>query len=274
MPSYLSHVTRSARVLIAGSVLAAIVAGPVAAQTTATSFSGDAKGVIATVNNPLGGDPLVDQILVKAGPLPSAGGSDQDSLANAAIANVLTASAISADTNGAGNTAESNAEILDLALSVSGLDVTSSTLSSNAVATCGSDGATVSGDSVVEDLTIQGTTIVVSGDANQTVNLPGGITVIINEQATDVAADGSTGEVTVNALHITIEDPISSATLVDVILSQSHADVTCLPDSSTDGPIDAMLASTSGPGNTIPLALVLLVGLAVSMVLVRPLLRR
>ncbi len=273
MPSFLSHVGRSGRLLIAGTVLTIVVAGPVAAQTTATSFSGEAQGVVANVTL---ADQVVDVTLVEAGPLPPAGGFFEDQLANAEIPNVLTADAISASTEGAGDTAESNAEILGLDLSILGLlDVTSSTLSSNAVATCGPDGATVSGSSIVEDLVINGDEIIVDGAPNQTVNLPGGITIVINEQVSNVAADGSSGEITVNALRITIDDPLNPGTLLaDVVLARSHADVTCLPDSSTDGAIEAMQTSTGGPAGTILLALLLLGGLAVSMLLLRPLFRR
>ncbi len=251
------------------------VAAPVAAQTPATSFSGQATGVIALVNDPVTGDPLVNETLVKAGPLPAEGGSDSDRLLDASIDDLLTAEVISAETEGAGNRAESSAEIAGLDLSVEGLvDVSSTTLSSNAVARCDADGAAVDGDSVVEDLVINETEITVTGEPNQRVTLADEITVIINEQDSEVATDGSAGEITVNALHVIVGNPTNEGTLVDVILAQSYADVTCMPDSSTDGPIEALQASTGAPANPIPAALVLLGGVAVSMYLIRPLLRR
>lgn len=274
MHSCLSRFGMSARLSIAASVLIIAVAAPAAAQTMATSYSGEASGVIALVENPLGGDPLVDETLVQAGPLDPEGGFDEDELFEASIEGLLTADVISAVTEGAGQRARSSAEILGLDLSVATLvDATSSTLRSTAIARCGHDGAVVSGDSVVEDLSINGTDIDVTGEPNQEVEL-GPVTVIINEQSSFVEQDGSFGEITVNALHIIVDDPTTGETLVDVILAQSHADVTCLPDSSTDGAIEAIQSSTGTPANPVPLMLVLLGGVAVSMLLVRPLIRR
>lgn len=273
MHSFLSRFGMAGRLLIAASALIIAVAAPAAAQTVATSFSGEASGVIALVENPLGGDPLVDETFVFAGPLPPEGGFDEDELFDVSIEGLLTADVISAVTEGAGKRARSSAEILGLDLSVLDLvDATSSTLRSTAIARCGEDGAEVSGNSVVEDLSVNGTDIVVTGAPNQEVEL-GPVTVIINEQNSFVEPDGSFGEITVNALHIIVDDP-TDGTLADIILAQSHADVTCLPDSSTDGAIEAMQASTGTPANPVPLMLVLLGGVAVSMLLVRPLLRR
>jgi hypothetical protein len=59
------------------------------------------------------------------------------------------------------------------------------------------------------------------GTPNQVVGgLPGGLTVIINEQI--ITSSGGTNSITVNALHIT-----SSLPGVEVIIASSHSDITC-----------------------------------------------
>lgn len=276
-----SFVSRS---LLVGAVMVATLAAPVSAEP-ATSFSGEATGVQVFVADPLGGDPLLELVLVEAGPLPPEGGQDDDELLNVDIDEdvlTLTASAIRAETESFGDSVESSATIADLELSLLGdplgvddlLDVSSTTLESNAFAACEEDGAVVSGDSVIEDLTINGTEIEVSGEPNQEVDL-GLIQVVINEQIEDVADDGSFGEITVNAVRITVFDPLNEdEVLAEIILASSHADVTCMPDSSTDG----LFSVTSGPsgtsGSPLPLAVLILAGVTVSFVLARSYARR
>ncbi len=280
-----SFVSRS---LLVGAVMVATLAAPVSADDRdATGFSGEATAVDVLVENPLGGAPLVDLVLGEAGPLPASGGQDEETLVDVDedVAELLslTASLITAETEGFGSTAESSATIADLALNIMGdplgltedlLDVSSTTLESNAVAECHAEGAAVSGDSVIEDLFINGTEVEVSGDPNQEVDL-GLIQLVINEQIEDVADDGTFGEITVNALRITVFDPLAEdEVLAEIILASSHADVTCMPDSSTDG----LFAVTSGPtgtsGSPLPLVVMVLAGVAVSFMLARSFARR
>jgi hypothetical protein len=264
-----SRLSVSGRLLIVATLLAMAVAAPVAAQTTATSFSGSATGIIAVVNSDSRtGAAGFRETLVVAGPLPAKGGQDDDELLDLALdVDAVTADVVRAETQGGGNRAESTASILGLDVSVFGLvDVTSSTLGSNATAACGPNGAEIRGSSVVEELAVNGTEITVNGNPNQTIS-EGGITVIINEQEGRGAPDGSSAEVTVNALHVIVEDPLRpDANLVDIILAQSHADVVCMLDTSTDG-------STDAPASPAPFVLLLL-GAAGSAYLIRPLVRR
>ncbi len=282
-----SFVSRS---LLVGAVMVATFAAPAFADDRdATGFSGEATAVDVLVENPLGGAALVDLVLGEAGPLPAAGGQDEETLVDVDedVAELLslTASLITAETEGSGSTAESSATIADLALNIMGdplgltedlIDVSSTTLESNAVAECHADGAAVSGDSVIEDLSINGTDITVTGEPNQeVVLLEGLIEIVINEQIKDVADDGTFGEITVNALRITVFDPLAEdEVLAEIILASSHADVTCMPDSSTDG----LFAVTSGPtgtsGSPLPLVVMVLAGVAVSFMLARSFARR
>ncbi len=268
-------------------MVATFAAPAFADDRDATGFSGEATAVDVLVENPLGGAPLVDEQLGEAGPLPAEGGQDDDELVNVdeefAELLSLSASLITAETRGSGSTAESSATIADLALNIMGdplgltedlIDVSSTTLESNAVAECHEDGAAVSGGSVIEDLVINGTEVEVSGEPNQEVDL-GLIQLVINEQIEDVADDGTFGEITVNALRITVFDPLAEdEVLAEIILASSHADVTCMPDSSTDG----LFAVTSGPtgtsGSPLPLVVMVLAGVAVSFMLARSFARR
>ena len=63
--------------------------------------------------------------------------------------------------------------------------------------------ASVSGSSQVVGLTVNGMSIVVTGDPNQVLPLPLGLgTIVVNEQSSTVS--GNTGEITVTALHVTV----------------------------------------------------------------------
>src|SRR5262249_24435790 len=63
----------------------------------------------------------------------------------------------------------------------------------------------------------------VSGQPNQTVNVDG-VTVVINEQSSP-----RNGDITVNALHITVTTLSSVAGPVDVVVASAHADIKCPP---------------------------------------------
>jgi len=82
----------------------------------------------------------------------------------------------------------------------------------------------VGGDSRVENLVINGQPITVTGAPNQTVTLPNG-TAIINEQVSSIV--GNTGELTVNALHVTTHDAVTGAQLADVVLATADSKHGC-----------------------------------------------
>ena len=216
----------ASRAVLLGMLAAGIFAAP-AQAANATSFSGEATVVQAVVNNPLGGPPLINFRLGHAGPLPSAGGSDTDEILNANVTTplTLTASVIKATTQGSGSTATSVARAAGLHLILGTLvNLTSTTIKSTATATCGANGATVSGASVIENLVINGTAVTVTGARNQVVNI-GPVHLVINQQIKHVDGFGS---ITVNALRITVTDPLNNnKILATVVLSSAHADVTC-----------------------------------------------
>jgi len=184
----------------------------------ATSYSGRATVLQATV---LGLQPVV---LADAGPLPPSGGAEEASLLNASVPGLLTAEVLHASTIGEGNASRSEASVAQLALTVGGNTISADFLEARATATCTASGATASGSADVATLSVNGQTITVSGEPNQTLQLANA-TVIINEQT-----NAGPGDITVNALHVKVPG------FADVIVSSAHADITCQPAPSPPSP--------------------------------------
>ena len=184
---------------------------PVIAEAQQTkTFSGQATVVRATV---LGFKPVA---LSDTGPLPSSGGAQEASLLSASVPNLLSVDVLHATTVGQGDRSRSEASVADLSLTVGGNAISADFVMSSAMAVCTSSGPATSGSSELVNLVINGQTIAVSGAPNQTISLPAGGQLVINEQKS-----GGPGDITVNALHLSI--PI----VADVVISSAHADVTC-----------------------------------------------
>jgi hypothetical protein len=173
-----------------------------------TTFSGDATVVRATV---LG----VSTKLVDAGPLPSSGGADEETLLQGEVPGLLTAEVLHASTVGQGDRSRSEASVAKLAVTVGGNTISAGFLMARAEARCVDGTPGVSGSSEIAELEINGQTIVVSGEPNQTITLPNG-RVVINEQRS-----AGPGDITVNALHIVVDG------VADVVIASAHADIGC-----------------------------------------------
>ena len=98
------------------------------------------------------------------------------------------------------------------------------------------DCATASGSSVLVDLRINGTAVVVTGAPNQSVGIPGVATLVINEQVS--SGDGTGGDKTVNALHFYL---LNGA---EVIVSSAHSGVRNCPTLAVSGRSWTALKST------------------------------
>ena len=196
---------------------------PAFASTAAssTTFSGDATVLRATV---LG----LSIVMGEAGPVPEAGGAEEFSLLSVSrdqTGGLLSAEAVHATVVAQGNSSSAEASVASASLTVAGNTVQAELLRSQAQATCDGTGqASVGGSSEVAGLVIGGQPITVTGEPNQRVDLPG-LSVVINEESG--SANGNRGDITVNALHVTAFNPMSRETLADVIISSSHADITC-----------------------------------------------
>ncbi len=180
-------------------------------SSQSTTYSGRATVMQATV---LGGAPIAPITLVDAGPLPSSGGADKETLLEASVPGLLTAEVLHAATFGQGSRSSSEASVAELAVTAGGNTVSAGFLMARAEAKCTDGTASASGSSEIARLGINGQTIVVSGAPNQTIALPNG-RVIINEQ------QGAPGDITVNALHIVVDG------IADVVIASAHADISC-----------------------------------------------
>lgn len=163
----------------------------------------------------------VNVALADTGALPTGGGALHKTVLTANVPPLLTAGVLHAATVGQGNHTRSEASVAGVNLTVAGIGIKASFLSSQAATSCSTTGrASVSGSSQITGLTINGKAITVTGAPNQTISVLGLVKVVINEQTG--ALSGATGRKTVNALHV---KALGSA--VDVVVASSYAELTC-----------------------------------------------
>jgi len=205
--------------VVALLIAQALAASP--ASAASNTFSGRATVVDATV----AGQHIV---LADTGPLASSGGALEASLLEASVPGLLSAQVLHASTVAQGDNSRSMATVADLSLTVGGNSIGASFVRASASASCNGSKASVSGSSEIIALTINGSTTTVSGEVGQTVPLPGGGSVVINEQATGTSANGSGGDITVTALHVVVPG------LADVAVSRAHADIACAGQTTCD----------------------------------------
>jgi len=205
MYTYQKVSTRILLVVAVCSLVGMLGSSGVWAQTH--TYSGQATVVRATV---LG----VTTVLSDTGPLPSSGGALEASLLEAHVDGLLDAEVLHATTIGQGNQSRSEASVANLALTVAGNTINADFLMARATAECQPGGPAVSGSSEIAVLVINGQTIAVTGQPNQTILLPNG-SVVINEQTSNP------GDITVNALHIVVNG------IADIVIAHAHADITC-----------------------------------------------
>jgi hypothetical protein len=196
-----SRIVMSLVVALALSRLAGLAQGT-------TTYSGRASALRA---NAVG----ISTALADTGALPSTGGSISRSLAGINVLGFLSATALESSTSGSGSTSQSQSTLSNITLL--GSLVAATAVRSQTSATCDGSTATTSGSGDLVDLVVAGQSIVVS-DPNIAISLPGGISVILNEQTS--SSGGNTAAITVNALHIIAPD-------LDIVLGSSHSDIVC-----------------------------------------------
>lgn len=152
--------------------------------------------------------------LIKAGPLPLAGGAYHNSLLEKSVLGLLNARVLHAATVGHGNMTHSEASVANIGVTASGISITADFLMAEANASCESGQAAFSGRSSIANLVVNGHPINVSGQPNQTINLAG-VRIVINEQS----QNGD--EISVTALHV------SALGLAEVKLSSAEAGIDC-----------------------------------------------
>lgn len=194
---------------IAIFLMAILVFSPVAsfAQAT-TTFSGEAVALRA---NALG----IWLAISDTGPPASTGGNLSTSLASLNVLGLASADALKTTASGSGTSSQSQSSVANLSL-LGGL-IAADVVKSNSSATCSGSQASVTGNSEIVGLVAAGQSIAVS-NPNLAVSLPGGISLIVNEQTS--SPSGNTGSITVNALHV-------KGPSIDIIVASAQSGITC-----------------------------------------------
>jgi hypothetical protein len=174
----------------------------------ATTFSGEAVALKASVVG-------VSLSVSDTGALPSSGGSLSTSVASVSVAGIASADLLSSSTSGSGSSSQSQSTLADLNL-LNGL-VTATVVKSNSSASCSNGQASTSGNAQLVGLTVAGQSILTS-NPNLSLSLPGGISVIVNQQTS--SAGGTSGSMMVNALRVT-------GPSIDIVVASANSDITC-----------------------------------------------
>ncbi len=178
------------------------------------TFSGQATSVNATING-------TNAILNDTGALPATGGFITRFLASGNLfGGALTTGELEVTTQGAGDQSRSQAIVENLYLNVGGNTFTSGILSESSLCTCTANGPVCEGG-LFGNLLINDVAVTITGQPNQTVNLAGGGTVIINEHISGSFADYM--RMTANGVRVNIPGT------ANVILASAHSDLNCAP---------------------------------------------
>jgi len=209
-----------------------------------TTYSGDAEVLYVNVTLLNGFSIPVNE--VTAGPIPVTGGYASNTLATipAVPLNLVSGYAATAVAEAgpnaqapAGvNASYSFASVDGTAVSLNAvlpgaLNISAQVISATANATCDANGnADLSGSSVLTALVINGNTINVTGQPNQTISIPQVAKITLNEQIVAVTSSTADGSMTVNAIDIVLVPPGSLLGPVitgQIIVSHAHADIEC-----------------------------------------------
>jgi len=186
-------------------VVAALLVWPVTGATQ--TVTGQAAAVRATVFDLLGGTTAV--VLADTGTLQDATDARDAWQITGSVPALLTGEVLEATSIGWPDQVDSGASLGALALSVGGTTIGADSVVAQATALLGAAG---SGASFVDNLSINGVPIAVSGDPNQVLYIVGG-RVVINEQ------QSSLGGMVVNALHVIVDG------VADVVIGSANAGI-------------------------------------------------
>jgi hypothetical protein len=207
-----------------------LLAGATTTNTHATnsSVSGEAFGVSVKAS--------VNGAEVTVGPtphvvLPPNGGMVSDRLLRIAVPNVAASSTLEVVTTGSIGPSTASAQssatvealnVLNDLVKATAVVAVSSSTAHGSTATSSSEGSTILG------LSINGSAPVdVTPSPNTRISIPG-VTVILNEQI--ASGDGvRTSALTVNMIHVVLNDPVTGTITGDIIVSSAHSDVNFVP---------------------------------------------
>jgi hypothetical protein len=202
------HMNTKKNSIIVACMTAILAFGPVASFAQTTTFSGEAVGLRASAVG-------ISLALADTGALPSSGGNLKTSLASVNVLGLASSDTLSSSTSGSGTTSQSQSTVESLSL-LGGL-IAADLVKSNSSATCSGTTASTSGNAELVGLTAAGQSIVVS-NPNLAISLPGGISLVVNEQTS--SSGGNSGSITVNALHVT-------GPSIDIVVASARSGITC-----------------------------------------------
>jgi len=195
---------------IAICLMVLVTLSPVASFAQAsTTFSGQAVALRASAVG-------LKLALSDTGPLPASGGNLKTSLVGVNVLGLVSVDVLAGATSGSGSSSQSQASVANLSL-LGGL-VAADLVKANSSASCSNGQASTTGSSELVGLVVAGQPVLAL-NPNVAIALPGGISVIVNEQTS--SSGGNTGAMTVNALHI-------SGPSIDIVVSSAHSDITCM----------------------------------------------
>jgi hypothetical protein len=189
---------------VAGA-LAGLLVWPAAGA--AQTVSGQATAVRATVFNLLSG--ATTTVLADTGTLGGTADARDASQLSGSVPSLLVGEVLHATTIGWPDQVVSEASLADLGLTVGGITISADLVMAEATALLGAAG---SGTSLLDNLSINGVPVSVSGVPNQIYEIPGG-RVVINEQ------QSSPGGMVVNALHVIVSG------VADVVIGSATAGI-------------------------------------------------
>jgi hypothetical protein len=209
-------------------MIAIMCASVASSRANAQTFGGSATGIQVTV-------PATGTVIRAAtGTVPITGGGTDASvlvgdIPGSATGGVVSVSAGTVHSAIIGiDATRAEASMANLAVTVSGNQISADFLLARAATSCG---PTASGSSEFRNLVINGQTITVSGAPNQTITLPNG-TAVLNEQSSSVG--GTNAAATVYGLHVMTTDSITHQQVADVVLASAAPQINCQGGSQPD----------------------------------------
>lgn len=192
-------------------VLAVVVAAATAGATNAgaaAGYSGQARPLSVSA---FGAGVSVGD----TGALSPSGGSQSASLLDLNVLGLATVGLLQGSTSGSGDQSTSSASLVSVSLPIIGL--TADVVKSTSTAQCSGSTPSVSGSSELVNVALLGLPIS-APTPNVAITLPGGISVLLNEQTKSV--NGNQGSITVNAIHVTGPG-------IDIVVASAESDITC-----------------------------------------------
>ncbi len=226
-------------VVAAQAVQAQVYGGRAIALRASTTISGSTTNYSST----------------DTGQLPALGGDANANTPSFNINGVLSTGVLTASTSGALRSSQSFAVVNNFLFVLNGVTVSADRITVRTGCICcpgadlgGCSGSTTVNALVITDATGARTAVTITGEANQVVNLPGGLgTITINEQTT------AAGGIRVNGLHITA---VAGGNSYDIVAGTAESSLDCLTTTPTAAPVSVTGRVMSRTGQGVYRALV------------------